>query len=703
MSSPVEYTCPMHKKVKEPAPGICPICGMALEKLGGEGGADEELESMFQRLFIAILFTIPLLAFVFLEARFVTLFHSYKIYAIVQLLLASPVVLWAGAVFFKRGWLSLISLKLNMFTLISLGVGSAYLYSLTATLFPFVFPISFHAKIGHVALYFEAAAFITVLVLVGQVLELRARSKTGHAIQDLLNLAPKKAILIEGSGEEREVPLDEVKKGDKLRVKPGEKVPVDGILVEGKSVLDESMVTGESLPVEKKERDKVTGGTLNSTGSFVMEAERVGEETLLARIVQMVQEAQGSRAPIQKLADKAAGYFVPIVVLVSLITFFMWGFFGPIPSFTYGLVNAVAVLIIACPCALGLATPMSIMVGLGKGALSGILIKNAEALEVLAKVGAVVVDKTGTLTEGKVRLHEIFSVEGFSESSLLQLSASLESLSEHPLSHAVVEQAHEKHITILPVKNFESITGKGVTGEMDGKRVVIGNESLMLFQNIEIKTLEEKAKEFRRDGKTVLYVAVDGKPAGLLAVFDKIKDSTYKAIKLLHKAKIRVIMLTGDHHITAKAIAKTLGIDEVHAEVLPEDKGDIVEDLRSKGLVVAMAGDGVNDALALTRADIGIAMGTGSDVAIESAGITLVKGDLRGIVSARRLSIVTVRNIRQNLTFAFIYNSLGVPVAAGILYPFFHILLSPMVASIAMAFSSVSIVWNALRLRRQKI
>ncbi len=704
MTNQKEYTCPMHPQVRQPNPGQCPICGMNLEPtIVSEIEEDPELKNMIRRFLVGVLLTPPIILLVLLESNLVNRFISYKSFALIQTLLATPVVLWAGFPFFQRGWKSIVTLKLNMFTLIALGIGAAYFYSLVAALFPSLFPPSFRPEGGGVALYFEAATVITVLVLLGQVLELRARAKTSDAIKKLLSLAPKTATVILENGQEQAVPLDEIRKGDKLRVRPGEKVPVDGVLIDGQTVIDESMITGESVPVEKAKGDKVTGATLNGTGSFIMRAERVGSDTLLARIVHMVSEAQSSRAPIQKLADTISGYFVPAVVFVAIVSFFIWGFFGPPPSFDYGLISAVAVLIIACPCALGLATPMSIMVGVGKGALAGVLIKNAEALEVLAKVDTVVIDKTGTLTEGKIHLNQIFALEGKKEDTLLQLSASLESLSEHPLSLAVVSKAREKGLPLLQVQDFQSLTGRGVMGRVEGKTVAIGNQKLMSDQKISLDLLIGKAEAFRNEGQTVLYLAIDGKAAGLLAASDVIKDTTREAIRLLHNEKIRIVMLTGDHRITAMAIGKALGIDEIEAEVLPEDKGRIVKNLQEQGHIVAMAGDGINDAPALAQAHVGIAMGTGTDVAMESAGVTLIKGDLRGIARARKLSIATVRNIRQNLLFAFIYNVLGIPIAAGILYPFFGLLLSPMIASAAMAFSSVSVVWNALRLNRQKL
>ena len=676
-----EYTCPMHPQIRQPAPGACPICGMSLEPVPGSlEQKDVELKKMTWRLGIAALLTLPI---PFLPN-------------LLQALLTTPVVLWAGFPFFQRGWLSVITRKLNMFTLIALGIGTAYLYSLIATFFPAIFPASFRQG-GQVAVYFEAATVITVLVLLGQVLELGARAKTSKAIKKLLSLAPKTATLILDSGQEKTIALDAIKKGDKLRVRPGEKVPVDGIILDGQSVIDESMITGESIPAEKTKGDKVTGATLNGTGSFLMQAERVGSETLLARIVHMVSEAQSSRAPLQKLADTIAGYFVPAVILVAILSFFIWGFFGPAPSFAYGLICAVAVLIIACPCALGLATPMSIMVGIGKGALEGVLIKNAEALEVLAKVDTLIVDKTGTLTEGKIRLNHVIP------ENLLQLSASLEALSEHPISIAIVSKAKEKGLSLLPVKDFQSLTGKGVMGKIEDKIVLIGNQKLMSEQGVVLDAWMEKVEALRSEGQTVLYVAQSEKALGLLAASDTIKETTPEAIHLLHQEKIDIVMLTGDHHVTAQAIGKALGIDEIKAEVLPQDKSRIVKELQALGHIVAMAGDGINDAPALAQAHVGIAMGTGTDIAMESADVTLIKGDLRGIARARRLSIATVRNIRQNLLFAFIYNVLGIPIAAGVFYPFFGLLLSPIFASAAMALSSVSVVWNALRLNKQKL
>jgi Cu+-exporting ATPase len=610
------------------------------------------------------------------------------------------VVLWGGWPFFQRGWASVVNRSLNMFTLIALGTGTAYFYSVVAALAPGLFPDSFRTESGEVAVYFEAAAVIVTLVLLGQVLELRARSQTSSAIKALLGLAPKTARIVRGDGTEIDIPLEHVEPGDRLWVRPGEKIPVDGVVLDGNSSVDESMVTGESIPVEKTEGDHVTGGTVNGTGSFVMRAERVGSETLLAHIVRLVSEAQRSRAPIQRLADVVASYFVPVVVLVAVTTFIVWALVGPEPRLAYALVSAVAVLIIACPCALGLATPMSIMVGTGRGATAGVLIKNAEALEVLEKVDTLVVDKTGTLTEGKPKLTTVVALAGRTEGELLRLAASLERASEHPLASAIVAGAREKDLELADVKDFRSLTGKGVTGTVDGYAVTLGNLKLLEELVIDPGALAGQAERLRRDGQTVLFVAVNGRPAGLLGVADPIKQSTPEAIRMLHRDGVRIVMLTGDSRTTAEAVARKLGIDQVEAEVLPEQKSEVVKRLQAQGRVVAMAGDGINDAPALAQAQVGIAMGTGTDVAMETAAVTLVKGDLRGIARARRLSRGTMRNIRQNLFFAFIYNSLGVPLAAGVLYPVFGLLLSPIIASAAMTFSSVSVISNALRLRK---
>jgi len=621
----------------------------------------------------------------------------------IMLVLATPVVLWGGWPFFVRGWKSLVSRNFNMFTLIALGVGIAWVYSMVATLMPALFPPTVRMADGTVAVYFEAAAVITALVLLGQVLELRARSRTSAAIKMLLGLAPKTARVVRADGREEDIALEQVKPGDKLRVRPGEKVPVDGVVVEGSSAVDESMVTGESIPTEKHQGDRVIGATVNGTGGLLMQAERVGADTLLAQIVHMVSEAQRSRAPIQKLVDVVSGYFVPAVVAIAVLTFAVWGLWGPEPRLAHAIINAVAVLIIACPCALGLATPMSIMVGTGRGATAGVLIKNAEALEIMEKVDTLVCDKTGTLTVGKPRLTGVIAANGFREDDILQLGASLERASEHPLAAAIVGGAEERKLQFLPVTDFQSVTGKGVSGKVGGKAVSIGNRKLLESLNIDPGALDEQAAKRRAEGETVMFVTIDNKPAGLIGVADPIKESTPEAIRQLHEEGLKVVMLTGDNKVTAEAVARKLGIDRVTAEVLPEQKVEVVKQLQAEGRIVAMAGDGINDAPALAQAQVGIAMGTGTDVAMESAGVTLVKGDLRGIVRARRLSRATMRNIRQNLFFAFIYNALGVPIAAGVLYPFFGLLLSPIIAAAAMSFSSVSVVTNALRLGRVKL
>jgi Cu+-exporting ATPase len=621
----------------------------------------------------------------------------------VQLVLATPVVLWGGRPFFERGWASVVHRSPNMFTLIAMGVGTAYVYSLVATLAPGVFPEAFRDAHGEVAAYFEAAAVITALVLLGQVLELRARARTSSALKALLGLAPKTARRLRDDGTEEDVPLDGVQPNDRLRVRPGEKIPVDGVVLEGTSSVDESMITGEPIPLEKKPGDPLTGGTVNGTGGFVMRAERVGADTLLAQIVRMVSEAQRTRAPIQKLADVVASYFVPAVILVAVLTFVVWGIWGPEPRLAHALVNAVAVLIIACPCALGLATPMSVMVGTGRGALAGVLIRNAEALETLEKVDTLVVDKTGTLTEGKPRVTRVLAADGWREDDVLRLAASLERASEHPLAAAIISSAKQQGIQLAEVGDFESQTGEGVRGSVEGRKVALGNAKLFERHGIALGNLGEEAKQLRREGNTVVFVAVDGRAAGLLALSDPIKSSTREAIDMLHRGRIRIVMLTGDSRATAESVARKLKIDEVEAEVSPERKDEVVKRIQSEGRIVAMAGDGVNDAPALARAHVGIAMGTGTDVAMESAGVTLVKGDLRAIARARRLSRATMRNIRQNLFFAFVYNTLGVPIAAGVLYPFFGLLLSPMIAAAAMTFSSVSVIANALRLRRVEL
>lgn len=696
------YVCPMHPQVRQVGPGTCPICGMALEPevMTAEDGPNYELIDMTRRFWIGVVLTLPVFA---LEMGA----HLTNIHLVtgatsnwIQLALATPVVLWAGKPFFERGWASIISRNLNMFTLIAIGTGMAWLYSIVATLAPQIFPAGFQRVDGSVPVYFEAASVITVLVLLGQVLELRAREKTGGAIKALLNLSPKTARQINADGSEKDIPLSHVHAGDLLRVRPGEIVPVDGSVIEGKSAVDESMVTGESMPVMKEKDATLIGGTMNQTGSFIMKAERVGGDTMLSRIVQMVAEAQRSRAPIQRLADHVAAWFVPAVILVAIIAFVAWAMVGPSPALSYGLIAAVSVLIIACPCALGLATPMSIMVGVGRGAQAGVLIKNAEALERMEKVDTLVVDKTGTLTEGKPKVTHLVAVAGgLSENDLLSLAASLEQGSEHPLAHAIVTAAKEKNLPIAKASEFDSPTGKGVVGKIDGKSVALGNVRLMEDLKVDISSLIKQADDLRRNGATVIFVALDHAPAGLLAIADPIKATTPQAVKELRSAGIRVVMLTGDNKTTAQAVARQLGIDEVEAEVLPEDKSRIVKKLQSEGRIVAMAGDGTNDAPALAAADIGIAMGTGTDVAMESAGITLLKGDLMGIVRAQRLSKAVMGNIRQNLFFAFAYNVAGVPVAAGILYPAFGLVLSPIIAAAAMALSSVSVIANALRLK----
>ena len=703
-SSEIIYTCPMHPEVRSNKPGACPKCGMALEPLDHSGTDEEnpELVDLTRRFWIGLILSAPLLS-VMLEhilPEVVAGFIQSKIGLWIQFVLSTPVVLWAGWPFFVRGWQSIKNRSLNMFTLIAIGVGLAYIYSLFGVLFPSLFPDSYKNEHGVVGVYFEAAAVITVLVLLGQVLELRARSQTSQAIKQLLGLAPKTARILKDDGTEEDIPLSEVQVGDKLRVRPGEKIPVDGIVTEGSSHVDESMITGEPMPVSKAIGAKVTGATINQTGTFIMEAKRIGKDTLLSQIVHMVSEAQRSRAPIQKLADLVASYFVPAVVGIALVTFFIWWAFGPEPSLVYGIVNAVAVLIIACPCAVGLATPMSIMVGIGRGASSGILIKNAEALETFEKVNTLVVDKTGTLTEGHPKLISVLSLTPGSEMELLRFAASVEQGSEHPLSQAIVLGAKEKNISLLKADQFQSITGKGVLGKVDGHKILIGNKKLLESEVLSLENLPEQADELRKDGQTVMYVALDGKAAGLLGVADPIKASTPEAIELIHKNKVKLVMLTGDNRVTAEAVARKLNIDEVISDVLPEQKVEVIKKFQSEGKIVAMAGDGINDAPALSQAEVGVAMGTGTDIAMESAGVTLVKGDLRGIAKAIRLSNSTMRNIRQNLFFAFVYNALGVPLAAGVLYPIFGTLLSPIFASLAMALSSFSVVLNALRLKK---
>ncbi len=706
MTERVEYTCPMHPQIVRDQPGSCPICGMALEPRNVTANpSNPELDNMTRRFWIGVVLTIPLLAVMvsdILPGHPLQYFLPGQLLGWIEFALATPVVLWAGWPFFERGWASIVHRSPNMFTLIAIGTGAAYLYSVAAVVAPGIFPSTFRDMSGNLGLYFEAAAVITVLVLLGQVLELKARSQTSSAIKALLGLAPKTARRISADGKEADVALSEIQVGNLIRVRPGEKVPTDGIVIEGRSSVDESMVSGEPIPVEKTEGAKVVGGTINGTGSFVMNAERVGADTLLAQIVKMVSEAQRTRAPIQQLADTVASYFVPAVLAASVITFAVWAIFGPPPHYAHALVNAVAVLIIACPCALGLATPMAIMVGTGRGAGEGILIRNAEVLEIFEKVDTLVVDKTGTLTEGKPRLTAIIPAEGFQETQLLQSVASLEKASEHPLAAAIIAGAKEKGIELVTVADFQSVTGKGVIGTLQGKRIGVGNAALMRDLGASSEALQERAESLRKEGQTVMFVTSDGRFSGLIAVADPIKASTLEAIQELKHEGIRVVMVTGDNQTTAAAVAQKLGI-AFEADVFPEKKAEVVRKLQSQGAVVAMAGDGVNDAPALAQANVGIAMGTGTDVAMETGGITLVKGDLRGVVRARLLSQRTMSNIRQNLFFAFFYNALGVPLAAGVLYPFFGLLLNPMIAAAAMSFSSVSVVGNSLRLRTIKL
>ncbi|MGY3530124.1 heavy metal translocating P-type ATPase [Bradyrhizobium embrapense] len=698
------YTCPMHPEVRQVGPGSCPICGMALEpeQISLDDGPDPELIDMTRRFWIGLVLTLPV--FVLEMGSHLGLMDLVPMgwSNWISFVLATPVVLWAGAPFFVRGWQSVTTRNLNMFTLIAMGTGVAYVYSVVATLAPQLFPPAFRDMHGAVAVYFEAAAVITVLVLLGQVLELRARAQTSGAIRALLGLAPKTARRITDHGDE-DIDIDAIKVGDRLRVRPGEKVPVDGVVIEGSAVIDESMVTGESMPATKAEGASVIGGTVNQSGGLVMRAEKVGRDTMLSRIVDMVAKAQRSRAPIQRLADRVAGWFVPAVIAAAVLAFIAWTVLGPEPRLTFALVAAVTVLIIACPCALGLATPMSIMVGVGRGAHSGILIRDAQALERMEAIDTLVIDKTGTLTEGKPKVTRIIAAEGFDENGVLRLAASVEQGSEHPLAQAIIASARERKLASVAVNNFASPSGKGATGMVEGRQVALGNAVLMGELKIATSALDQAAEAARRDGATAIYVAVDGRAAGVIAIADPVKTSAANALQALRTEGLRIVMLTGDNETTARAVAKRLGIDEVEAGVLPERKSEVVQRLRGEGRTVAMAGDGVNDAPALAAADVGIAMGGGTDVAIESAGITLLTGDLMGLVRARRLSVATMRNIRQNLTFAFVYNAAGVPIAAGVLYPLFGILLSPMVGAAAMALSSVSVIGNALRLSRVKL
>ena len=708
LTSKIEYTCPMHPEIVRPGPGSCPICGMALEPRTVTLNQEEnpELRDMRRRLWFSLTLTLPVVGIDMLHmmpGMPVQHLMSGASLPWLELLLATPVVLWGGWPFFQRGWASLVNRSTNMFTLIAMGTGVAYAYSFVGTILPEPFPPALRSMNGRPPVYFEAAAAITTLVLLGQVLELRARSQTSHAIRALLDLSPKTARLLKGDGSEADVALDQVQRGDRLRVRPGEKMPVDGLVLEGSSSVDESMITGESFPVEKGPGTRVIGATVNGNGTLVMRAERVGSETLLAQIVQLVSQAQRSRAPIQRLADRVSGYFVPAVVAIAVITFIAWFLLGPEPRLAKALVNAVAVLIIACPCALGLATPMAIMVGTGRGARAGVLIKNAEALEVLEKVDTLVVDKTGTLTEGKPTLTTIVALGWLEEPTLVRLVASLERGSEHPLASALIRAAEEQKLTMSEARDFHYVPGKGVSGIVDGKAVLVGTERLLSDSGITTSELESRAESLRNEGQTTIFVAIDGKLAGILGVADPVKAGAPEAIRELKSQGMNILMLTGDNRATAQAVARKLGIEEVEAEVLPERKSEVIASLQKKGRIVAMAGDGINDAPALAQAHVGIAMGTGTDVAMESGGVTLVKGDLAGMVRARNLSRAVMRNIRQNLFFAFVYNSLGVPVAAGVLYPFFGILLSPIVAAAAMSFSSVSVITNSLRLRHVRL
>jgi P-type Cu+ transporter len=707
-STRIEYTCTMHPQIVRPGPGSCPICGMALEPRTALADDDEnpELRDMRRRFWISSALAIPVLVLTMADSvpgHRLELVASGRAQAWFEFALATPVVLWGGWPFFARAWTSLVNRSLNMFTLIGLGVAVAYVYSVVATVVPGVFPDSFQGPAGVVAPYFEAASVIVALVLLGQVLELKARNQTGAAIKALLGLAPKTARLVRSDGTELDIPLEAVSPGDRLRIRPGEKIPVDGVVVDGSSSVDESMISGEPIPVEKQSGARVTGATVNGTGTLVMRAERVGSDTLLGQIVRLVSEAQRSRAPIQKLADAVAGYFVPMVIGVAAITFLVWAFWGPAPRMGHAVVNAVAVLIIACPCALGLATPVSILVATGKGATLGVLFKNAEAIELLRKVDTLVVDKTGTLTEGKPKLVSIEALGGFDATRLLRLAASVERASEHPLAVAIVKGAEERHIELAPTEAFQSLTGRGVRGRVDNIEIALGNHKLLEELAVDPGPWAQKAETMRAGGETVMFIVAEKQLIGLLGVADLIKETTPEALRVLQEDGIRVVMLTGDGKTTAQSVASKLRIDDVVAEVLPQDKARAVQRLQSEGRFVAMAGDGINDAPALAQAQVGIAMGTGTDVAMQSAGVTLVKGDLRGIVRARALSRSTMRNIRQNLFFAFVYNSIGIPIAAGVLYPYFHILLSPMIAAAAMSFSSVSVIGNALRLRSIKL
>lgn len=704
ISENVIYTCPMHLEIEQIGPGSCPKCGMALEPK--EVGSEEdksELNDMIKRFWICAVLSLPIVLLVMLDhlsSKPVESYLSATSIIWIEFILATPVMFWGAKPFFKKAWDSVVTWNLNMFTLIALGTGVAYIYSVIATIFPGIFPNEMLMNNGLVDVYFEASALIITLVILGQIMELRARSQTNSAIRALLNLAPKTARIISEDGSENDISLDQVKLEDKLRVRPGEAIPVDGVIIEGSSTIDESMITGESMPVTKKENEAVTGGTLNQSGSFIMQAKHVGSETVLSQIVHMVSEAQRSRAPIQKLADVVAGYFVPIVVLIAVVTAIVWSLFGPPPALSFAIINAVAVLIIACPCAVGLATPMSIMVGTGRGAQVGVLIKNAESLELMEKINVLVVDKTGTLTEGKPKLTSIITAKNVDKETLLQLAASLEQGSEHPLGVAIVEGAKAQNLDLLSIKDFDSVTGKGVTGLIDNQKIILGNNKLIEMFDINTEEFNLKADKLREKGETVMFVAAKDKLLGIIGVSDPIKSTAPQALKDLRANGFRIVMLTGDNEKTARAVARQLEIDEIEAGVLPERKSEVIKKLQKKGYIVAMAGDGVNDAPALAQADVGIAMGTGADIAMESAEITLLKGDLAGIIKAKKLSKATMKNIRQNLFFAFIYNAIGIPIAAGILYPFIGVLLNPIIASAAMVFSSLSVILNAARLKK---